>query len=989
MRKSFLVVLLVAVLTMSPLSGWSFEAQATGTRTVIGKGGYPVPQINKAPSIISNKAKYKSDEVIVKFAPGIDAKQPAGKKKIDALAKTRRLEKKTVFADGTAALFKINDGASVKNKVAELTADSSVAFVQPNYQYHSLSIATNDTYKTDLWHLDNTGQTVNGTAGTADADIDAPEAWSVNEGTNDTIVVAVIDTGVAYNHPDLTANMWDGTACVDENGAVLGSCLHGYDFENEDKDPLVDYETHGTHVAGIIAAVKNNNKGIIGVAPNAKIMALKTSLTTEELVRAISFAEQNGAKVINASWGGYGDDPTLDDAIFGFSGLFIAAAGNDSNDNDGTDSVYPCSLDGQGYSNVICVAATDQNDSLASFSNYGATAVSVGAPGVSIYSSVAYTTTTKQTFEGVTPPAIPAGWVKTGDFGTATISANKLLIGDTHSSPYLDNALSAVTSPNIDVSGSRDGKVYAGFDTTCDTEYSLGGWTDYMELESSSDGGVNWRAPSNLRWDEAALDDDAIEGNNTSGKTSVSITDLALLDLPASSTVKLRFKWTTNGNADASHVGCTVDNVRLKYIGDGSGEQYEFFDGTSMATPVVAGIAALAWGYHPGLEPSVIRNAIVEHGDTLLALDGIVSSGMRVNAKKTLDYLTSAKNIVSFDFDAGSSTVIDDGAQTVAVTVPYGTNLTALTPDIFHEGNTISPNTLVRQNFSSPVVYTVTALDSSTKTYTVRVSVASKLEITAFSFSGISSKASIGDSTIAVTVPYGTNVTVLRPLVTSTASSISPNDPSQNFTAPVIWTLGDDNGFEKTYTVTVTVEGNPFTTTDVSFGKDVNLGKTSDDKVKINFDDVGNAAYYMVSKHDDFNDATWQAITDGARLSLKKKDGKQHFYFRFKSAVGSISKTFEKTITYDAPQRVIKNSIKSVKRGETLTQSGKSFSKNADVEIFFQRLNGNEGHVVVKTDAKGRFRVSFAVNRPAGSYYWYVVDKKTGKKTKHLTYKVV
>ena len=137
----------------------------------------------------------------------------------------------------------------------------------------------------------------------------APEAWATSEGNG--TIVAVIDSGVAYNHPDLINSMWNGSNCKDENGAALGGCNSGFDYEDGDKIPLPSTSSHGTHIAGTIAAVKNNSKGIIGVAPLTKIMAIKSSLTTTDNVKSINFAQQNGAKIINASWAGTYDDTSL------------------------------------------------------------------------------------------------------------------------------------------------------------------------------------------------------------------------------------------------------------------------------------------------------------------------------------------------------------------------------------------------------------------------------------------------------------------------------------------------------------------------------------------------------------------------------------------------------------------------------------------------------------------------------------------------------
>jgi subtilisin family serine protease len=205
--------------------------------------------------------------------------------------------------------------------------------------------------------------------------------------------VAVIDTGVAYNHSDLINSMWDGSTCKSNTNAVLGGCQHGYDFEDDDKDPLPSSNTHGTHIAGTISAQKNNALGVAGVAPQAKIMAIKSSLTTDNIIMGMNFAKNNGAKIINASWGSnnsaFANDTLLINAIRDFPGIFITAAGNGggdgSGDNNESTPFYPSSYT---LSNIISVAATDYQDALSSFSNYGSTSVDVGAPGEDIFSAI-------------------------------------------------------------------------------------------------------------------------------------------------------------------------------------------------------------------------------------------------------------------------------------------------------------------------------------------------------------------------------------------------------------------------------------------------------------------------------------------------------------------------------------------------------------------------------------------------------------------------
>lgn len=323
------------------------------------------------------------------YVPGEVIVKMSGDSEVKAIAEQYDLKKQEELqaANGDeVGLLKIEDQQSVDEKIEQLNADSRIEFAQPNYIYHQTAIGTNDTYRDYQWPLDNYGQTVDGVVGANDADIDAPEAWLVSEGSENQVIVAIIDDGVAYNHPDLAANMWDGSSCKDENGNTLGGCIHGYNFVENNLDPLATAGSHGTHIVGIIGAAKNNGRGIIGVAQNVKIMALKfdvNNMTTTEVIRGFNFAKYNGAKIINASWAGNSEDPALNYAIESFEGIVVTAAGNE---NSSLESVpqYPCNSN---PANIICVAATDQNDQLASFSNYGATA-DVAAPGVNILSTI-------------------------------------------------------------------------------------------------------------------------------------------------------------------------------------------------------------------------------------------------------------------------------------------------------------------------------------------------------------------------------------------------------------------------------------------------------------------------------------------------------------------------------------------------------------------------------------------------------------------------
>ncbi len=286
------------------------------------------------------------------------------------------------------ALARPRPGMAAATAMARLRASGAVAYAEPNYIVTAAAIP-NDPRFPELYGLDNTGQT----GGTPDADIDAPEAWDVQTGSD--VVVAVIDTGLDYNHEDIVGNVWTNPGEIpnngidDDNNGYVDDVM-GWDFVNGDNDPFDDND-HGTHVSGTIAAVGNNAVGVAGVNWSARIMPLKFlsargSGTTADAISALEYAVMMGARISNNSWGGGAFSQALYDAILAAQNaghLFVAAAGNDGVDTDVTPS-YPASYD---LDNIVSVAATDDNDALATFSNFGAVTVDLGAPGVSILST--------------------------------------------------------------------------------------------------------------------------------------------------------------------------------------------------------------------------------------------------------------------------------------------------------------------------------------------------------------------------------------------------------------------------------------------------------------------------------------------------------------------------------------------------------------------------------------------------------------------------
>ncbi len=267
---------------------------------------------------------------------------------------------------------------AVEEAITQFTDQAAdVAYAEPDYVRH-FSKVPNDLQYGDLWGMPK---------------VSAPLAWDITTGSKD-VVVAVIDTGMDMDHPDLLSNLWDNPSEVpgdhlDNDGNGYVDDINGWDFVSEDEDPD-DADGHGTHCAGTVGAVGNNANQVVGVCWDVSLMPLRIGTSEgifdSDIVDGIRYAARNGAKVLSNSYGGEGFSQTVYDAV-AFANdqgaIFVAAAGNDSSDNDLLPQ-YPASYD---LPNVISVAASSDNDQLASFSNYGATSVDLAAAGVDILST--------------------------------------------------------------------------------------------------------------------------------------------------------------------------------------------------------------------------------------------------------------------------------------------------------------------------------------------------------------------------------------------------------------------------------------------------------------------------------------------------------------------------------------------------------------------------------------------------------------------------
>ncbi len=341
-----------------------------------------IQQVKKAET-----PQYREGELLVKFKPGV---RESARDRLHRGVLSRKIRSFTNLGIDHVRLPK---GMTPAEAVARYDSDPNVEYSEPNYQV-SMTGLPNDLLFSQLWGLYNTGQT----GGTPGADIDALNAWNITTG-NDDVVIAVIDTGVDYTHPDLAPNIWTnpleipGNGIDDDRDGYVDD-THGINAITDTGDPFDDCG-HGTHVAGTIGAVGNNTIGVAGVNWHVKIMTCKFldangsgyidgALQCMEYVRAMKAKGVNIIATSN-SWGGGGYSQALHDAINAQQDiLFIAAAGNSAADNDKTD-FYPANYF---LPNVIAVAATDSNDNKASFSNYGRLSVSVSAPGVNIVSTL-------------------------------------------------------------------------------------------------------------------------------------------------------------------------------------------------------------------------------------------------------------------------------------------------------------------------------------------------------------------------------------------------------------------------------------------------------------------------------------------------------------------------------------------------------------------------------------------------------------------------
>ena len=510
----------------------------------------------------------------------------------------------------------IKTSIPVNSKIIEkLQSDPRVEFVEPDY---IISINTNDTYYNLLWGLENTGQSIRGNTGTSDADIDAPEAWTqLNNPPK--VLVGIIDTGVDYNHEDLSAHIWtnpgeiagDG---IDNDGNGYVDDVHGYNTQKNNGDPMDD-NGHGTHVAGTIGAVGDNEKGIVGVSQYVEIIACKFLDRngrgfTSDAIDCFNYFNQlkldgHDVLVTNNSWGGGGFSTALLNAMDS-SILHVTAAGN-SGVNVDTSPHYPSSYN---LDNIISVAATDFNDNFASFSNYGNT-VDIAAPGVDIASTWTkdryyWSSGTSMAAPHVTGAAA-LGWSANPNLSTADVKSLIMGNGDTISpqSKFTGNNLrlnvdkilsqtSTIAAPVITTASGTVGSSPVTIDGTAEADSTVELFLDGVTNGTTTATGGVWQFTGvALSEGDNSFTATAFDGVNTSSPSAATIITLDTtppiitvnpteVDVELNSSAPVLLDGVTTDDGSPITTTGTVDPTALgDYI-----ITYDSTDGTNAATPV-------------------------------------------------------------------------------------------------------------------------------------------------------------------------------------------------------------------------------------------------------------------------------------------------------------------------------------------------------------------------------------------------------------------
>lgn len=534
--------------------------------------------------------------------------------------------------------------------VGRLERQRGVAYAQPNYRYHALAA---DPFLGSLWGLTDPAPPEPG--------VNAFTAWNTTRGVGQ--VIAIVDSGVDLTHPDLFPNLWSNPGEVagnglddDANGVV--DDVRGADFV--DRAGAVptgnpdDFEFHGTHVAGTAAAQDDNGRGVAGVAPDARIMAVRVldgngGGSSADIGNGIAYAAREGADVINLSLGGSGaSDQFMSDGVDVAAqqdAVVVAAAGNEgSNNDDPATPVVPCNLP---QSNLICVAAVNETGDRASFSNFGPTSVDVAAPGTNILS--AKTDWGAPVFSDDFNASL-AAWDQFVDTGSVAWGQTNV------PGTFTEGTRSVTDSPGGNYAVNSDSELFAHSALNLTGRR---GCRMHFDLRHQIQGPASNGAIRDALFVGAFTNTTGVEqflpfdGSSPFFRAEASISDVG-----ARSDVFPIFALVSNADAVVGD-GAYVDRLRVfcrdstyvegitsvaNYEQAASGNYVEF-DGTSMAAPHVAGVAALVRAADPGIPATQIVQSLIQGAHPLSSLNGVTVSGGVVDAVGAINRALGVPNV--------------------------------------------------------------------------------------------------------------------------------------------------------------------------------------------------------------------------------------------------------------------------------------------------------------------------------------------------------
>jgi subtilisin family serine protease len=596
------------------------------------------PQAPPTPS-----TTYSPDGVIVQWAAG------AGRSdRVEARAEAG-VELESNLGSREFQLVSVEPGQTPAGAVAELEADPAVALAERD-GYRTPNAIPNDPLFDQLWGLLNSGAGIGVFSGAvAGDDIGASAAWDRTVGSP-SVVIADIDSGYRFEHPDLAPVAWtnpdEAANGLDDDANGIVDDLHGADFVGADgESPSIDGDPtdddllsggHGVHTAGTIGAAGNNGIGITGVARDARIMPLRVCsrfsappagnrCPFSAILSAINYAGAEGARVANMSLGGNTFTQSEVNAIAANPDvLFVIAAGNDGSDNDGAAAAphghhYPCDYQPEvdasppvpgAIDNVVCVAATDQADGLAGFSDWGATSVDIGAPGTETLSTYPFVTPFADTLSS---NDFATKWPATGADGG---------FQRTNESPLTSFGMT-------DVVGAPVANTVRETTTAAFAVPPNGGCKLNQTRRVVLASGDHYRYSVLLDGAEVG---DAIFEPASSGESGL---ERRFLELPAAfdagGSVQIRFRFSA-GSAPAADSGVWLDDVSIvcsQAVGQAS--SYAFLQGTSMAAPHVSGAAGLLFSLEPSASVTEVREALLAGVEPVSSLAGKTVSGGRLD----------------------------------------------------------------------------------------------------------------------------------------------------------------------------------------------------------------------------------------------------------------------------------------------------------------------------------------------------------------------